>query len=152
VMLVFHPGWQCRASNACVDVEVSGNRLKVDPATTSDIALLRRLDAQYAPNGESFLVAPLWPAAYPLLARRSPMWEIYPILPRSEAFEMEEIKRIKASKPSFVLIFDYPLDRREDLRFRNTHPLIHQYILDSFVPVPYSINPAYQIYKAKDAR
>ena len=107
VMSVFHPGWQCHQRNACVDVEISGDRLKVDPVTASDIALLRRLDTQYAPNGESFLVTPLWPAAYSPLARQSPTWEIYPTFHRSETFEKEEINASKPLNPvlsSFLII------------------------------------------------
>ena len=75
------------------------------------------------------------------------MWEIYALFPRSEGFQQMEIERIKAANPGFVLIFDFPLDGREALRFRNTHPLIHQYILDNFELLPNSPNPAYQIYK-----
>ena len=75
------------------------------------------------------------------------MWEIYAIFPRSEGFQRMEIERIKAANPGFVLIFDFPLDGRDELRFRNTHPLIHQYILDNFELLPDSPNPAYQIYK-----
>lgn len=151
VMHVLHPGWQCRVSSQCVDVEVSGSYLQVDPGTANDIALLRQLGEQYAPNGLGLIVTPLWPGAYPLLERRSPMWEIYALFPRSETFENKEIERIKTSKLGFAFVFDLPLDGREELRFRNTHPLIHQYILDNFDPVPNSPNPAYQIYKARSS-
>lgn len=149
VMHVVHPGWQCLASSQCINVAVSGNTLQVDTGTANDIALLRQLVDQYAPNGQGFIATPFWPGAYPLLARRSPMWEIYALFPRSDAFERKEIERIKASKPGFAFVFDFPLDGREELRFRNTHPLIHQYILDNFDQVPSTPNSAYQIYKAR---
>lgn len=148
VMTVFQPGWQC-LEERCVDVEVSRSTLQVDPGTARDIGLLRSLAGEYAPHGQSFVVAPFWPGAYALLERRSPMWEIYPLLPRSKMFELEEIKQIKAAKPGFALIFDMPLDGHDALRFQNTHPLIYQYILDNFDPLPNSPSPAYQIYKAK---
>jgi hypothetical protein len=93
------------------------------------------------------MAAPFWPGAYPLLERKSPTWEIYAIFPRTGGFEQLEIERIKATTPGFILIFDYPLDGREALRFRNSHPLIHQYIQDNFELLPNSPNPAYQIYK-----
>lgn len=146
---VFHPGWQCHINKQCVNVEISGNHLQVDPGTASDIALLRNLSNQYAPEGRSFIATPFWPGAYALLERKSPMWEIYALLPRSQAFEQAEIERIKIAKPGFALVFDLPLDGRDELRFRNTHPLIHQYILDNFERLPDSPHPAYQIYKAK---
>ena len=53
------------------------------------------------------------------------------------------------ANPGFVLVFDIPVDGRDELRFRNTHPLIHQYIMDNFERLSDSPNPAYQIYKAK---
>jgi hypothetical protein len=149
VMHIYHPGWQCHASKQCADINVSGNKLIVDPSTASDVKLLRQLSTQYAPNGQSFIVAPFWPGAYALLGRKSPMWEIYPLWPRSQAFEQVEIERLKKAKPGFALIFDFPLDGRDELRYRNTHPLIHQYILDNFERFHDSPRSDYQIYIAK---
>jgi hypothetical protein len=146
---VFHPGWQYHISKQYVNIEISGSNLQVDPGTASDIGLLRNLSDQYAPDGQSFIATPLWPGAYALLERKSPMWEIYALFHRAQAFEQAEIERIKTAKPGFALVFDLPLDGRDELRFRNTHPLIHQYILDNFEPLPNSPNSAYQIYKAK---
>ena len=147
---VFHPGWQCHINKQCVNVEISGNNLQVDPGTANDIGLLRNLSDQYVQDGQSFIAAPFWPGAYALLDRKSPMWEIYALFPRSQAFEQAEIERIKTAKPGFALVFDLPLDGRDELRFQNTHPLTHQYILDNFEPLPNSPNPAYQIYKGKE--
>jgi hypothetical protein len=148
VMLVFHPGWQCGTSEHCVNIEVSGSELNVAADTAGDVRLLRKLADEYAQHGRSFVATPFWPGAYPLLARKSPMWEIYALFPRNEVFQQQEIERIRAADPGFILIYDLPLDGREELRFRNTHPLIHQYILDNFELLPGSPNPAYQIYKS----
>lgn len=150
VMHIFHPGWQCYASKQCVSVEISGKNLQIDPETASNISLLQNLTEKYAPNGQSFVVVPFWPGAYPLFERKSPMWEIYALFPRSKTFEEREIERIRLAKPGFVFIFDFPLDGRDELRFKNTHPLTHQYILDDFEPIPHSSNLRYKIYKAKD--
>ena len=150
VMHAFHPGWQCLPSETCVTVEVSGDKLLVDRRTADDIALLHDLDDRYAPSAQAFIATPFWPGAYALLERKSPMWEIYALFPRAAAFEAEEIERIVASKPAFVLVFDWALDGRDELRFKNTHPLTHQYILDNFEPVPGSHSPEYQIYRARD--
>jgi hypothetical protein len=151
VMVHFHPAWQCRASKQCVDIEISRSELSVDANTASEIALLRKLAVEYAPNGQSFVATPFWPGAYPLLERKSPMWEIYALFPRSESFQQLEIQRIKAANPGFILIFDFPLDGREELRFRNTHALIHQYISNNFELLPDSPGPAYQIYTTNRA-
>lgn len=149
VMHAFHPGGYCLMSKQCVPVEISGSQIKVDPGTAHNISLLRQLAEELAPNGRSFIVTPFWPGAYALLERRSPIWEIYALFSRSEAFENQEIDRIKASNPGFVFVFDLPLDGREELRFKNTHPLTHQFILDNFDPIEISQNPTYQIFKAR---
>lgn len=146
---VFHPGWQCLVSK-CVNVEVAGSELQVDPGTASDITLLRQLAELYAPNGQGFIATPFWPGAYALLERKAPMWEIYALFPRSEPFERKEIERIEASKPGFVFVFNIPLDGRDELRFRNTHPLIQKYIMNNFERIPLeSQNSSYEVYKAK---
>jgi hypothetical protein len=148
VMYVFQPGWECRADR-CVSVDISHDALLIDPATASDISLLRALADRYAQRGRSFIAAPFWPGAYALLERKAPMLEIYPLLARSKAFELDEIKRIEAAQPGFVLIDDTPLDGRDALRFKNTHPLIYQYISNNFILLPDSSKPAYQIYKSE---
>lgn len=151
VMYLFQPGWQSLASKDWVNVEVSGRNLQVDPDTASAIALLRQLDSQYSSGARSFVVVPFWPGAYALLDRKSPMWEIYPLFSRSAGFEEKEIKRIEESRPGFALVFDMALDGRDELRFRNTHPLTYQYIVDKFERIPDSSSPAYEIYKPKVA-
>ncbi|PRC93559.1 hypothetical protein [Solimicrobium silvestre] len=150
ILLAYQPDWQCIENKQCVEIKISNNKLEVDPSTANDVALLRKLVNQYAPNNESFIAAPFWPGAYALLDRKSPMWEIYALFPRSQAFEQTEIERIKKTNPRFAIVLDIPLDGHNELRFKNTHPLIHQYIVDNFDLIPNSLNQTYQIYKSKE--
>ncbi len=78
------------------------------------------------------------------------MWEIYALFPRPESFERKEIERIKEAAPGFAIVFDLPLDGRDDLRFRNTHKLIYQYILENFEQLPNSPDKALEIYRARN--
>jgi hypothetical protein len=147
---VFHPGWESYVNKQWwVTAEISGNNLQVDIGTASDVELLSDLAERYAPDGQSFIATPFLPGAYALLERKSPMWEIYALVPRSQAFEQAEIQRIKTAKPKFALVSDVPLDGRDELRFRNTHPLIHQYILNNFEPLPNLPTLVFQIYRTK---
>jgi hypothetical protein len=98
------------------------------------------------------LVTPFWPGAYALLERKSPMWANYALWPRSQAFQESEIERIRAARPAFAFVLDLALDGRDELRFINTNPLIHRYIVEHFERLPDSPNPAYQIYKAKQGK
>ena len=147
VMHALHPGWQCAFGNQCVKIEISGSELSVSPDTADDIKLLRSLADEHARDDRSFVAAPFWPGAYPLLGKKSPMWAIYALQPRNGAAQQLEIERIKAANPGFILINDFPLDGREELRFRNTHPLIHQFILDNFELFPNPPNSNYQIFR-----
>ncbi|SFO03728.1 hypothetical protein SAMN05216386_2440 [Nitrosospira briensis] len=146
---ISHPGWQCVASKQCVSIEISGDELSVPPHVANDVLLLWKLTDEYAPGGRSFIATPFWPGAYALLGKKSPMWETYSLFPRSEDFQREEIERIKITNPGFILVYDWPLDGREELRFRNSRPLIHRYIVDNFELLSHSPNPAYQIYRPR---
>lgn len=146
VMHVSHPGSQCLLNKQCVNADIAGKTLQIDPVTANNIALLRQLNNQYAKNGESFIATPFWPGAYALLERKSPMWAIYALWPRSEDFQKKEIERIKASQPAFALILDIPLDGRDELRFRNTNPLIYEYLLKNFEQITISENSVYHLY------
>ena len=149
VMLPVHPGWQSHKNGQWMDVQISGNKLLVDPGTANDISLLRTLAERYAPNGQSFIAAPFWPGAYALLDRKSPNWEIYTAWTRPASFEKKEIERIEAARPGFAIVLDIPLDGRDELRFKNTHPLLNQYIGEHFERIPNSPTPSYLLYKAK---
>ena len=148
LLLPVQPGWQCRPQGSCVPVEVNGEVFKVDAGTARDIELLRTLANRYASDRATFISSPFWPGAYALLERRSPMWEIYALFPRSRSFEEAEIARIEASRPAFALIQDIVLDGRDELRFRNTHPLIYRYIRENYEQVVSPV-PVYEIYRSK---
>jgi hypothetical protein len=151
IVLPLQPGWNCRVIEQCVTMEVGDDTLKIEPLIGRFITMLQSVTGQYAPNGRNFLVTPLWPGAYALFKRKSPMWEIYALFPRENKFELQEIAQIKAAEPGFVLVLDIPVDGRDDLRFRNTHPLIERYIRDNFDPV--TVNdwppPTFQFYKSR---
>lgn len=131
-MLPAHPWWACHTSLQCADFRVGKDKLSIDAGTTDNLVAIGNLAARFAPGNRSFVVTPFWPGAYAVLDRKSPMWEIYALFPRSVSFQQAEIERIKAANPGFIMIYDLALDGRDDLRFRNTHPLIDQYIRDNY--------------------
>lgn len=148
---ILQPGWQCR-KNACVNIEISGDLLRVDLGTANDVHLLRQLVTQYAPGKTAFVATPLWPGAYALFNRRSPTWEIYALFPRPTAFQETEIKTIKKAQPGFVLILDVPLDGRDDLRFKNTHAVTYKYILKNFKLSDKRSDENLQVYLPQEAQ
>ena len=150
VMNPYHPGVYCLQTKTCVQADVGGDNLLVRPTTAKDLALLKQLSEDFATGDRVIYVAPFWPGAYAVLRRKAPVWEIYPIVARSDSFQQKEIERLEAADPAFAFIIDLGLDGREDLRFSATHPLLNQYIRESFDLVPgYSNNPTHLIYKSK---
>lgn len=151
--IVSHPGFNCVFREACVPVTVSADELLMDSQTAADVSLLRELSDRYAPQGRAVMATPFWPGAYALLERRSPTYEIYPLFLRSDEFQRAEIERLRAADPGLVVILDFPLDGREELRYRNTHSMIYRHIIESYDHIPESPNNMYQIYKSrKDGR
>lgn len=142
VMPASHSGWFCM-QQACTDRTISGSRIRMDHVTAGEVDFLLNLQKE-VPAGRSMLVTPYWPGAYAVLGQRSPIWEIYALLPRQPDFEAIEIARIRSTRPHFVLIVDFPLDGREDLRYRNTHPLTTRFIEENYESVD---SPHPDIYK-----
>lgn len=150
VMLPLHPGRQASVAGNWIESQVGTDRLRIDPNTTKDLELLKKVVGQYAADGGTFIVTPLWPGAYAVFNRKSPMWEIYALFPRTAEFQQKEIKRIEEAAPRFAVVNDYALDGRDALRFRNTHPLVYQYIRDHFeYQEELSAGPAFQVYKSR---
>lgn len=138
MMFPIHPFWQCySASRQNIEwpkTEVGRDVLTVEPWSKQNLDLVKKLVDQYAcrPRGVPFLTIPFWPGGYALFEIKSPIWEVYPLWKRSEDFEKKEIERIKKFQPRFILLYDIPLDRVEERRYRKTHPLTIKYIEENF--------------------
>ncbi len=131
VMLVAHPSWFCTIRKQCSEINISNDKLLVPQHTANNIYFLRQF-VKLKINNDDFLVTPFWPGAYAIFNKKAPIWEIYALFPRNPKFEQAEIVRIKEARVNHILIIDRPLDGREDLRFKNTHPVTHQYIINNY--------------------
>ncbi len=143
VMLPLHPGWQSSRAGGWSEAQVGTDRLALDPDTKANAQLLNGMVEKYAAGQGTFIAAPHWPGAYAMFRRKSPMWEIYALFPRSAAFQMAEINRIDAAGPRFAVLTDVALDGREELRFRNTHPLEYRYVLEHYTALERPAGPAW---------
>lgn len=133
--LSLHPGWVLRRATQPVKIYSYGDVLKVDTTTAAQIAQLRELAEAYVSDGGTFVTVPFSPGAYALLGRRSPMWELYPLFPRSVEFQEQEIARLQAASPQFILVQDDALDGR-DLKFSRTHAVEFDYFARDFERSP----------------
>jgi hypothetical protein len=148
LMLQVHPGWYCYSNKQCVNTKVAGDNLKVNFRTAQNLRMLNNVAQQFIASNGTFICAPFCPGAYAVLGRKSPMWDIYALFPRSAAFQQAEIERIKVANPDVAIIDNSSLDGRNELRFRNTNPIIDQYIRENFERLnDLTENPA--IYRSK---
>ena len=150
VMLPMYSSLRCQYLHPCSEAWVGNDQLYIDNETANNLIAINKLSEMFAPSDRTFIAAPFWPGAYAVMGRKSPVWESYMLLPRNRAFQLAEITRIKAANPGFVLLNDFPLDNREELRFRNSHSIIDQYIRNNFIQLHgYTNNPDYRLYKSK---
>jgi hypothetical protein len=141
-----HPGWECLETR-CTVTTVGEDKLLVRPSTANDVALLNRLIRDFAPHGRSYYVTPYWPGSYALFDAKSPTWATYALWSQSSSAQQQEIDRIKAAAPGFVLINDLPLDGREGQRFSQTNPLTYTYVKTHFNLVQgYGLPDGYELY------
>ena len=149
-MLPIYPSWRCENIHQCSETLVANDKLYIDNETANNLIAINKLSEMFAPGERTFIAAPFWPGAYAAMGRKSPVWESFMLLPRNKAFQLAEITRIKAANPGFVLLNDFPLDNREELRFRNSHSIMDQYIRDNFIQLHgYTNNPDYRLYKSR---
>ncbi len=149
VLFFAQPGYSCLVAPYCEEMELSGRTLRINFETKQTIIWLLNLANQYDPNGEGILITPFWPGAYSVLNRKSPIWENYALWPRDQNFEEKEIARIKKANLRLGIFLDFPLDGKKELHFKNTHPLIYQYLKDNFKFSPTLANPSIQILRPK---
>ena len=126
-------GWQ-NASAACARVIMGEDEFVVRKSTANLISDLRRMVAETPPERE-VLILPWLTGAYPVLGKRSPVWDVYAAFPRSEAFQRAEIERIRQARPGMIFVAIDALDGKAPRSYRHTHPLIFSYIVQNYVMV-----------------
>ena len=118
-----------------VQVEVLRDNLWLPKRQAQEIDNIKLIVAEKVKPDEGLLIAPHWPAMYSLLNRESPLWEIYFVIPAPEELQLTEILALKKKNVRWAIIGDVRLDGRDDLRFRNTHNLVWQYLMAEFTLV-----------------
>lgn len=125
----------------------------LDPGNIQTLASFQDLINKYSPNVRLFFVTPLWPGVYSAFDRKAPVWEIYALFPRSDAFQQAEIERLRRNNPGFAVIIRFELDGKTDTYFEYTNPLIYKYVRSHFRQIQYKPfpPPTYQVF-VKDSK
>ncbi len=120
------------ADNRFVQYNIAGDDLWIRTRHARYIEKVRRIDEMYVPPDEGFLIAPYTPGFYPILGRKPAVWNTYMLWPEEQGRQRKMIEDMKDNNVNWALIADSALDGREELRFRNTHKDVWDYLMAEF--------------------
>lgn len=115
-----------------VEKSIIGDQIWMDKGIANLIEKVSQINEQLVQPNEGLLIAPHWTTLYPILQRKSPLWDIYFLFPETEDRQKEMIQQLRDRNVNWVILGDVPLDGREDLRFKNTHPLVWHHLRQDF--------------------
>lgn len=125
-----------------VPVVINGDKFLLKKNTAQIITTVEKINRELVKEGEQLLIAPHWPTLYPLLQRKSPLWESYFLHQRPVAMQDDMIQQLKKQKTNWVILGDVPIDGHNELRFKDTHRLVWEYVTREYAVYPYSGLPA----------
>ena len=124
-----------RAKDQFIQYDITGDQLWLNQDQAAYIDTIKQLVNQHIAPQEKLLIAPHSPGLYPILQRQSPIWDLYLLSPAQEERQVDIINDLIEHNVNWVILADVPLDGRDELRFRHTHPLVWQYIVTEFEPI-----------------
>jgi hypothetical protein len=96
------------------------------------VDIVSQINHQLVKPNEGLLIAPNWSSLYPILQRKSPLWDIYFLFPETKDRQKEMIEELRHKNVNWAILGDVPLDNRDELRFKNTHPILWQHFVEDF--------------------
>jgi hypothetical protein len=118
-----------------VPCRVAGEDLLLRPRIARLLDWARSEAAARIPPQAPILLAPNLPGLYPVLGRRSPVWDVYPIWPAAGALDDRMLEELRRRHVEWAIFQDSAVDGRDELRFRQTHPETWRYIESNFTLV-----------------
>ncbi len=103
---------------------VMGSTLIVKNNLIRLFQILEELLRKYENGNNHALFVPSMPGYYPLFNRKPACYDIFCVYPASIAKQQEMLGGIEKYRPPVVVAADVALDGRDDLRFKNTYPLV----------------------------
>ena len=129
------------APHSLFEFEIRGRQMSVPTYIAKVLASAHTLSTELAKKDEPILFVPNLPGLYPLTGRLSPTNQIYFIYPATPEEDRALLAEMEAANVRWVMMHDYALDGREDLRFRNTNPIVFAWLRTNFDLVPIATLP-----------
>jgi hypothetical protein len=131
-----------RPRGAFLERSLGGKMMRLPPKEAAILDTANHVAHDLAFPGEAVLFLPHFPGLYPATGRLSPIKPIYLIYPATPESEAEELADIEANHVGWVLLQDVPLDGRDELRFRNTNPLLYRHLMEHYETFPIETAPS----------
>lgn len=132
----------------CEHVKIRGDAILCDSDSAEVIRGFQRFNKVISEKKHSLLVLPNLCAIYPILDRESPTKTIFYVFPETVKNQNKSISEIEKFSTEWIVVIDFKLDNREDLRFKNTNPIFHKYIEEYYDKIDTKIFPTnYTVYK-----
>ncbi|MGD9819627.1 MAG: hypothetical protein AB7V04_13145, partial [Desulfomonilaceae bacterium] len=128
----FHYIRHALAGNPYEQILIGKDTLLIKPDMATLVRNVGSIVHESSETGNDVFVAPHWPGFYPMLNRKSPVWETYFLFKSTDEHQRRMIARMRNLRLKLVIVGDIALDGREDLRFRNTHALVWDFIVENF--------------------
>jgi hypothetical protein len=114
---------------------VAGEELFLRPRVALLLDWAEGQAATRIPPGAAVLMAPNLPGLYPVLGRRAPVWDVYPIWPAAGPLDDRMLAELRRHQVEWAIFQDVAVDGRAELHFRSTHPETWRYLESNFQPV-----------------
>jgi hypothetical protein len=116
-------------------LDVAGERMIAPRYHAQIIQSAHTLARELATADEPIFFAPHMPGLYAITRRFSPTKQIYFIFAATPEEDRALLAEIESAGVKWAMLHDYPLDGRDDLRFRNTYPRVFAFLQEHFDPV-----------------
>lgn len=132
---------QAMNAQGLLKTDVRGDTLWVLSDTATTIDRMKAINHILIKSDEQILVAPYFPGLYAILQKRSPLWEIYFLLPRPLKEQEAMVRDLRSKQVNWAFVCKHYVDNRPELEFRSTHNLIWDYLVENFEPATTNIRP-----------
>jgi hypothetical protein len=126
------PLFQRLTGDRFVSYKVAGDTLWLPLRATDFLVWAADAVGSHVPPGAPILLAPNMPGLYPFFGRLSPVWNVYPIWPSEGRLDQRMLGELKSKDVQWALLQNASVDGEFDLRFRNTHPEVWDYLMTEF--------------------
>lgn len=133
MVLATHPRIErCRHRDAYVRRDIGGSSLWITQSSAELIDTLSSVVQNRLEPTEPLLAVPTLAELFPILCRRSAVYDTYCVYPAGEREQQRMLRSIDEEEVRLALVRDDPLDGREELRFSCTHRLVWTHLTAEF--------------------